>query len=265
MVTQRSRAWAFTCNNYKEHDLQCFRSLVGMEQLCVKYVVFGFEVAPTTGTPHLQGWIYLADKVSLKYMKQIHSSCNWSASTANQKSTAAPIAYCTKGLKYEEYGDSPVQGKRTDLTVISQHIRSGNYTLEQIRNKYPEHWFYHWRSFTAMYNSLKKNADIKRVLYDLEDGDQVTAVYDFYENQPTDTVFVVDSSYATDRDVREFLRQHKPEYLFIPDIDYRHSPYLNYLKSKCSYIIHNGEIRPKKEVDTALLSGTPKPNDADGN
>lgn len=47
----RSYAWCFTLNNYTDEEIRRLESLE-----CERLVV-GKEVAPTTGTPHLQGYI----------------------------------------------------------------------------------------------------------------------------------------------------------------------------------------------------------------
>jgi len=53
-----SRAWCFTLNNYTEES---FGKLVGLESAC-KYIIYGRERA-STGTPHLQGYVYFNDKI----------------------------------------------------------------------------------------------------------------------------------------------------------------------------------------------------------
>ena len=55
----KCRGFCFTLNNYTaEHELQLaqFATSVGARSSC--YLIYGKEVAPTTGTPHLQGYVY---------------------------------------------------------------------------------------------------------------------------------------------------------------------------------------------------------------
>lgn len=49
---KRSRAFVFTFNNYTPEDESRIQSIN------CKYCIYGRETAPTTGTPHLQGYIY---------------------------------------------------------------------------------------------------------------------------------------------------------------------------------------------------------------
>lgn len=51
-TTQRFRGWVFTINNPVECDFAACR-----EASC-QYIAYSEEVAPSTGTPHLQGFVY---------------------------------------------------------------------------------------------------------------------------------------------------------------------------------------------------------------
>ena len=50
---ERSRAYVFTLNNYTEEDEKYLQ-----EVLQCRYIIYGRETAPETGTPHLQGYVY---------------------------------------------------------------------------------------------------------------------------------------------------------------------------------------------------------------
>lgn len=50
----RGRSWFITHNNYTDEDIRRYDSLK-----CER-IFIGKEVAPTTGTPHLQGFIRFA-------------------------------------------------------------------------------------------------------------------------------------------------------------------------------------------------------------
>ena len=45
----RNRNYCFTFNNYPDTSL--------VDNLICKYIAYSKEVAPTTGTPHLQGYV----------------------------------------------------------------------------------------------------------------------------------------------------------------------------------------------------------------
>lgn len=59
----RSRCWVFTINNYteeQENRLQAWKS---------RYMVYGRETAPSTGTRHLQGYVCLANPAKLSAIR----------------------------------------------------------------------------------------------------------------------------------------------------------------------------------------------------
>ena len=55
----------FTCNNWSEDHIEKLKALPH-----VRYCCFGKEFAPTTGTPHLQGYIQFSTKVRLNSLKK---------------------------------------------------------------------------------------------------------------------------------------------------------------------------------------------------
>ena len=85
--------WCFTYSNYSVSGLDTIISTFCSK--CSKYIV-GEEIAPTTGTPHLQGWIKLKSKkrpTSLKLPKQIH----WEKAKGSEDDN---FTYCSKEGKY---------------------------------------------------------------------------------------------------------------------------------------------------------------------
>lgn len=59
----RLRHYAFTLNNYTDEHLKNLAE--HWKERCA-YMIFGKEVAPTTGTPHLQGYVQLLKQARLK-------------------------------------------------------------------------------------------------------------------------------------------------------------------------------------------------------
>ncbi len=56
--SKESRRYIFTLNNYTEEDVKILME----EKVFFSYLLFGKEIAPTTGTPHLQGYFELPKK-----------------------------------------------------------------------------------------------------------------------------------------------------------------------------------------------------------
>lgn len=110
------RRWIFTLNHYTEKDIKHF------EELPCKFIQFGREVAPTTGTPHLQGYIEFKHSVRFSTMKNICNRCYWAPAKGNELQN---YAYTGKDQNYFRKGIAGKQGERTDLNLIKDDILKG--------------------------------------------------------------------------------------------------------------------------------------------
>lgn len=72
-MKERSRGWQFTLNNYTPEEEKELRALDS------EYLQYGYEVAPTTGTPHLQGYIKFKNMKSFTQMKKMVPRARFSA------------------------------------------------------------------------------------------------------------------------------------------------------------------------------------------
>lgn len=107
------RDYCFTCNNYTPLQIETVKALK------YKYLVFGFEIAPTTGTPHLQGYIYLKSAMSQQAIRKALKgfSLYKCGGTAQQN-----YDYCTKDNNFFQDGTMPEQGKRTDIDKVREIV-----------------------------------------------------------------------------------------------------------------------------------------------
>ena len=114
----RSRAFAFTFNNYTPEDEAFLKELEG-----VSYMVFGHEICPTTGTPHLQGYVYFGNPRSIGAIRKL-IKCHIDIAKGDAESNRV---YCTKEDTggFFETGLMPASGKRNDLVVVQQKIDNG--------------------------------------------------------------------------------------------------------------------------------------------
>lgn len=125
----KARSVCFTLNNYTNDDINKLRNISSD----AKYMVFGYEVAPTTNTQHLQGYISWDNPRSLdKFKNEVSSALHI------EKARGTPLQasqYCKKEGNFEEYGELPRQGERTDWCVAIQEIKSGTPVEEVIENQ----------------------------------------------------------------------------------------------------------------------------------
>nr|QJI53694.1 MAG: replication-associated protein [Cressdnaviricota sp.] len=115
----RSRGWCFTICNYDDNDVLLVKALT---EACVA-VIAAYEVAPDTGTPHIQGYVYYTNQRSFMSMKKALPRAHYEAAlgTGDQN-----VAYCSKeGNVFLKEGVFPKAGKRTDIESLYEQLRNG--------------------------------------------------------------------------------------------------------------------------------------------
>lgn len=108
--------YAFTLNNYTNDDCTIINSIPHL------YLVYGYEESPTTGTPHLQGFITLPSLRRLTALKKLHPKIHWEKAIKDSMTNAT---YCKKSGNFYEDGKVPTQGKRTDLEKAATLLLEG--------------------------------------------------------------------------------------------------------------------------------------------
>lgn len=107
-----AKNWVFTLNNYTQEDEQ------QIQDYDFNYIIYGHEIAPTTGTPHLQGYFQLKTKKRLEYLKKrlpnkIHLEKAYGSYDSNRQ-------YCSKDNKTYEKGIPTING--SNLSGLYQQI-----------------------------------------------------------------------------------------------------------------------------------------------
>lgn len=124
--TLNSRRWCFTVNNWEPKDEKLF------QELECKYLVYGRETGES-GTPHLQGYVRFNGMKRLSALKKLHATAHWEIAKGNHQQASD---YCKKDDDYFEKGDTPSQGKRTDLEAVCDLVKSGT-SLQAIAEEHP--------------------------------------------------------------------------------------------------------------------------------
>lgn len=125
-MTQRLRNFCFTKNNYTEEDIEKIKAFD------CKYLVFGREIAPTTGTPHLQGYCELNNQLRKSTLQPIFGHISEAKGNAKQN-----LEYCSKVDKnYFESGTPKEQGKRNDIIPVVEMMKEKK-TVEEIAKANP--------------------------------------------------------------------------------------------------------------------------------
>jgi len=112
---EKSRVMVFTLNNYHPQIKASLQQLID-DDIC-KYLVAGFEKAPTTGTPHLQGYCIWNSP------KTLRAACKYIPGAAffNRRGTHTQARdYCVKEGDFFEFGVPPQSADETKLANAAQ-------------------------------------------------------------------------------------------------------------------------------------------------
>lgn len=127
--------WCITLPNWTVAEEESLKAIA------CKYLVYGRETCPTTGTPHLQGYIEFVNRKSLAMVKTLIPRAHLlpAKGTAEENRT-----YCSKeDPLFHEQGEFTSQGKRTDLVQLLADIKQGN-DHRTLIDDHPEAFFkYH--------------------------------------------------------------------------------------------------------------------------
>lgn len=152
---QRSRAWCFTINNPDELVDAGLNDL-GMHE-GTKYMVCQREVAPTSLTPHIQGYIYFEHLKSFHLVKSIElfhkSKAHLEAALGNPQQNRD---YCSKsgGTELREWGTMPTKGSRSDLKKIAISIIDKSKTIDNIVTENPDYFVKYHKGLTALQSAI---------------------------------------------------------------------------------------------------------------
>lgn len=109
--------WVFTVNNYTEGE----ERLEWLKDY--DYCVAGEEVAPDTGTKHLQGYVCFTQRKRLTALKKLHKEAHWEQCRGTPKQASD---YCKKDGRFVEFGILP-RGK---------NVAGGEATAEKYKRAY---------------------------------------------------------------------------------------------------------------------------------
>lgn len=148
----RAKYWVFTLNNYTNEELNLVDGLVQCGS--VTYLIRGREEG-TSGTPHLQGYFELANRMRISQLKQLGglSRAHFEPRRGTQQQA---ISYCEKEEDYASFGEpTPMRpGKRTDLDRAVDAIKDGASTRE-LWQEHTSVMVRHSRGLLAARNALR--------------------------------------------------------------------------------------------------------------
>jgi len=136
-----SRSMCFTYNNYTDEIL------ISIKEWKCRYCIIGFEKAPTTGTPHIQGYVEWLSSKRFNTAHKLLPGGHWEAAkgTAEQN-----YIYCSKSGNFWEQGERKEQGKRNDLEAMANSIIENKKIELSLIEEYPTQFIRYHRGLEKL-------------------------------------------------------------------------------------------------------------------
>ncbi len=144
-MSYRTRYWVFTDFNVEKSHQKKWLEITQQEHTRITYVCFGIETCPESKKKHLQGYLEVGQKVSMRTCKDIIKDISTTVHIEPRMgSQAQAINYCSKEEKDHNDDDdiffqsglpAPGQGARTDLIEMKRDLDK-KMPLIEISDKY---------------------------------------------------------------------------------------------------------------------------------
>lgn len=173
---RKYRRFCLTLNNYSTDEEDYFKSIADDPK--VRYLCYGREVAPGTGTPHMQAYLEFGREKQLTlsglrnyiFHAQKQMACRYHIEPANGKGSANRD-YCKKDGNFWEFGEQPAsagnqrgQGKRSDLDDVSDICKKKGATLKDVAEEYPKSVIKYFKGINVLINTLHNTPRVERTL-----------------------------------------------------------------------------------------------------
>lgn len=120
LFRQRGSRWVFTWNNPPQDWDRHLRTLCQDTTLAVSFCIAGLEHANGEGTPHIQGYLRLRDRVYMRTLRK-RIECWWNVAKGSEEDN---VAYCTKEGGYVFKYGTPLTQKLRKRMAKDEHVRT---------------------------------------------------------------------------------------------------------------------------------------------
>jgi hypothetical protein len=136
----KSRRYVYTIHNYTKKDLNRFHKLAKSLKKH-RYICYGLEIAPDTGTPHIQGYIELNSAQRFTFLhnyfdfKRNNQPLKFHVEIANGTAEENKV-YTAKDKDFYEFGEPTKQGARNDLKEIKEAIKENPKNIKGVVDEF---------------------------------------------------------------------------------------------------------------------------------
>lgn len=163
-----AKRWCFTLNNYTDENETTIRIFIPTYKDFV-YLIYGKEVAPTTGTPHLQGFIAFKERTYGKMVKRLFRTESVSIRVA-KGSVTQNIEYCSKDGDVIEIGEAPLEQWEKGAEATKRKWEEARNAAQNgdFENIPTDLWIKHRNSWIAEYNDFQMKENLNPIEDDIK-------------------------------------------------------------------------------------------------
>lgn len=161
----KSRDWNFTWNNYPSNFVD--ELLEKLDSSTIRYIIMGRELAPETGTPHIQGFVMFRNpravgknmrrsgKPHARSLRGLFPTISWHKVYSTPHVAAA---YCRKtDVNAIEFGERPMpSGERTDIHSVAAELLAGAKPTDLVVS-HPAEYIKYGKGINMAYHDLHRH------------------------------------------------------------------------------------------------------------
>lgn len=154
---RRFRRAVFTLNNYTAEEENQLKDAANQ----LRYLIYGRENAPTTGTKHLQGYAAGTTLKTIEGWKLLLGRrCHIEMARGSETSN---IRYCSKEGETVEFGTPNAQGTRSDLQMAVQTLMDtkDNCPIQSVAESHPTTFIRYSRGIRDLASTLRLGTERK--------------------------------------------------------------------------------------------------------
>lgn len=159
----RVRHIGLVWNNYLDNHLELLQEF--FDKIKGNYFIIGYEIAPNTGTPHIQGYIQLSNRLSFKEIlsRRTHKSIHINRCDGTVEEN---VTYCKKSDDWLDMGELrlPINGTEKSQELWNECVNLAKqgkvHLIEHVSPKYYVIYYNTWNKLSSDFKECKGNPKV---------------------------------------------------------------------------------------------------------